>query len=120
MLLAPLAPATRTAVRNHVTWVFDSHIDIRCGDRALRNVLRDAGARRRWFRFGTWRWTYTNDDELASMFAKLRDAGFGFAGAQAGLPPAAIFTSLRERGLLSGEFVELLWSGPGRPLVAQR
>lgn len=50
--------------------------------------------------------------EKAEVFGKLRDLGFAFS-AGPGWPPSALFEQFREDGLLSGEFVEIYWTGPG-------
>ena len=57
---------------------------------------------------------YSTEKELAIIFSKLRDIGFTFSGGEAGWPPAAIFEELRDRGLLQGKFVEIMWMGKGK------
>ena len=64
--------------------------------------------------------SYTSEPELANILSALRDQGVAFVSAEAGWPPAAVFEQLRTRGLLSGTYEELLFSGPGKWSIRQK
>ena len=53
-------------------------------------------------------------EALGRMFGALRDLGILFLGIDKGWSPGDVFEDLRERGLVNGEFEEIVWSGPGR------
>jgi hypothetical protein len=53
-----------------------------------------------------------NSAELPTVLARLRDLGVAFMGAPQGWPPAEMFADLRDKGLISGTFDELVFSGP--------
>jgi hypothetical protein len=59
------------------------------------------------------RWEFPTEDEVgvSVIFAKLRDLNIPFFGSAGGWPPAAIFELYREKGILSGKFVEALNMG---------
>ena len=61
-------------------------------------------------------WDHPNagDGELPATLSALRDLGVAFAGGEHGWPPAEIFADYRDRGLVSGEFWEVVFSGPGQ------
>jgi hypothetical protein len=54
-----------------------------------------------------------DDREKALVFAALRDAGVCFARGRE-WSPAEVFEWLRVRGMLSGQFRSISWSGPGK------
>ncbi len=61
---------------------------------------------------GTYRIMVSNDELVAKIFIELRDMGFAFS-AGPGWSPSQLFERFRETGLLSGEFLEVYWTGPG-------
>ena len=63
---------------------------------------------------GVRRFPYNTDEELARILGALRDEGVAFVNAEAGWPPAGVFEWLRTRGLVSGPYLELIFSGPGK------
>ena len=63
---------------------------------------------------------FATDAELARLLGSLRDHGVAFGSELAGWPPAAVFEDLRTRGLVSGPYLELLFSGPGRWTTRQK
>jgi len=67
-------------------------------------------------------WVVKADDEqaLGEMMGQLRDMGVLFAGGPAGWPPAEVFDYLREKGVIEGEFQEVLWRGPGNWFIRAR
>lgn len=54
------------------------------------------------------------ETEIAALFDILRTHGVPFGGAAHGWPPAAIFELYREKGLLTGNYREILFYGPDR------
>lgn len=104
---------------DYVSSVQAKEVVVVCRTHNLRRLLRQTGGRREFLRPSRWRVQYANENELASALTSLRDAGFAFSGAPAGWPPAAVFEHLRERGLVSGRFTEVVWRGPGKPEFRQ-
>jgi hypothetical protein len=62
--------------------------------------------------------TIRSDADKASVLRELRDAGFCFARGRE-WSPAEVFEWFRERGLLSGQFRSLSYSGPGQSHVRE-
>lgn len=54
-----------------------------------------------------------DEQSLSRLLSQLRDLQVVFSGGS-GWPPAEVFADLRERGLVSGEFREIIWRGPGQ------
>jgi hypothetical protein len=61
--------------------------------------------------------TISSRDELPVLLERLRDAGVAFVGGSSGWPPAAVFEDLRDRGLVSGLYEEIVFRAPG---ISQR
>jgi hypothetical protein len=106
-------------VLDYVASVQAKEVVVVCRTRELRHVLKQSRARRELLRPSRWRVRYADDAELATALALLRDAGFAFAGAPGGWPPAAVFEHLRERGPVRGRFTEVVWAGPRKPEYRQ-
>lgn len=104
---------------DYVASVQDEDVVVVCRTPALKRTLKRARARREFLRPARWRLRFGADIELASVLSLLRDAGFAFAGATTGWPPAAVFEDLRRRGLIRGDFTEVVWAGPGKPEYRQ-
>lgn len=64
-----------------------------------------------------WRLHVPDDAHKAAAFAALRSLGVAFADGREWCP-AEVFAYLRDRGLLSGPFLRIAWSGPGRHRLA--
>ena len=67
-----------------------------------------------------WLIKFTDDHELAKKLHDLNELGFLFIGEPAGWPPAEIFDQTRKKGLLSDNFKEVRWRGPGDWFVIER
>jgi hypothetical protein len=59
-------------------------------------------------------------DAQVRLLQLLRDNGVAFAGGAHGWPPAEVFADLRDRGLVHGEFEELVFNRPGSSTVRTR
>lgn len=105
--------------RCFVSLVQDRDVKVRCRDRKLRRTLRDLGGRRTLFT-NSWWISYSTEKELCIVLGKLRDVGIPFVGGPAGWPPAEVFCLLRDKGLLNGKFQEIVWRGPGQPVITTR
>ncbi len=55
---------------------------------------------------------YNGHDELAIVFSKLLDLGIAFSAGK-DWAPSEIFEYLRGKGLISGKYKKISWSGPG-------
>jgi hypothetical protein len=73
------------------------------------------GAKWHFFR-RVWTLSYSSDEELGQLLSVLRDKGYALANAPGGWPPGAVFEDLRERGLVSGDYEEITWLGPNKPV----
>ena len=67
-----------------------------------------------------WVIRVSNEQKIGKIMGQLRDMGVLFAGGPAGWPPAEVFDELREKGLVKGEFKEIVWLGPDRWFVRVR
>jgi hypothetical protein len=90
------------------------HIDD-VGDRG-KALLREIGARRRQLDRSRWVVQAATDDTVAVVLGRLRDAGVPMAGGR-GWPPASVFGHLREAGLLTGAYDEIVWLGGGETRI---
>ena len=61
-----------------------------------------------------WILDFKDEKQEADLLSKLNEAKFLFVGQPAGWPPAEIFDDLREKGLVTGMFMEVTWIGPGK------
>jgi len=57
---------------------------------------------------------------IPGILSELRDAGLAFAGAPSGWPPSEVFADLRDRGLVSGPFNELVFLSADQVELRQR
>lgn len=80
------------------------------------------GAKSKIFDAEIWRLNYENKDnsDLSKKLEELRDLDFCFAGAAGGWPPAAVFEYFREKGLVHGKIIEIMWSAPGKEIKRER
>ncbi|WP_369978595.1 hypothetical protein [Xanthomonas bundabergensis] len=62
---------------------------------------------------GVYSMAVRDDAEKAKAFHALRDLGLAFAAGREWCP-ADVFAYLRDKGLLSGPFLRIAWTGPGR------
>lgn len=90
-----------------------------CTDKGHRAKLKGLGAEHR-FLGSKWHLAYGPRSQLPGILSILRDEGFAFAGAPSGWPPAEVFADLRNKGLTSGTFNEIIWSGPDQPSIRER
>ena len=101
---------------DHVAIVSGKLVSVRCADSgATRAALPSVTGCRTGS--GFLEISFESDQELASIFASLRDAGVAFVHVPHGWPPAAEFERLREKGLLSGSYTSITWTDPDRYLV---
>ena len=67
-----------------------------------------------------WKIIFLSKTELAEKLTKLNELGFLFAGSPHGWPPAEIVADLREKKMLTGNFKEVRWRGPGDWFIIER
>lgn len=98
---------------DYVVSVQDGLIKVVCSSRACRDTVRGLGGRRSWLG-QHWKIPCTAENvEIARIFGELRKGGVAFAGGTSGWPPSEIFRDLRDKGVLTGPFFEVVWTGPG-------
>lgn len=68
----------------------------------------------------SWKIPFSNRLELAEKFKGLNQLGFLFAGGPHGWPPAEVFADLRDKKLITGNFKEVRWRGPGNWFIIDR
>jgi hypothetical protein len=87
----------------------DAEIEKKFSDFAVRRDDRDSFAI-----------PYGSTTDLVQILTRLRDAGVAFMGSTHGWPPAEIFADLRDKGLISGTFDEVVFTRPGAPQKRSR
>lgn len=107
---------------NYIAAVLSDEIVIYCATSDKKKLLKTLGAKSKIFNHQTWYLKYKKNDEndLGCMLTKLRDFGFCFAGSAGGWPPAAIFEHLREKRLVTGKIIEILWRAPNKAITIER
>ena len=95
-------------------------IIVNVGLKLLPSLLRLGAQKREESGQPAWILNAPNEKVLTDMLNACRDLEIAFAGGAAGWPPAEIFDNLRERGLISGKFKELLWVGQGNWKIRRR
>ena len=100
------------ASHNYVSQIGGNHLVLHCEDSELDQKVRELGASH--LISGDWNFGFGDKSGLASLLVALRDLGFGFVGGPAGWPPAAVFEELRDNGLLTGQYEEVVWLGAGK------
>jgi hypothetical protein len=104
------AEACRT--KAFVAAIRGSAIDIAGAGQMLNAALSALGAARKSKSPDAWTLQLGGDGELPATLSALRDLGVAFEGGEHGWPPAEILADYRDRGLVSGEFWEVVFSGP--------
>lgn len=98
----------------YVRSVLTKEITILCDDQEQLNFLRSIGGKRRFFISSEWVIQYSSDDDLTNLFNKLRNKGFLFSYDQHGWGPSDLFRHYRDKGVLTGKFKEIFWTGRGK------
>lgn len=88
--------------------------------REQRRRLKALGGRSSLFRPSRLTFAFSGERELAEVLTRLRDVGLPMMGGVHGWPPGERFRQLRDQGLVTGDFDEVVWLGPGRPQITKR
>lgn len=107
-------------LRGYVAAVIGDEVVVRDAVRELAPELHALGFRRGLIDRSEFRASLASEADLPRLFSQLRDLSVAFAGASGGWPPAAVFEDLRTRGLVTGEFREVFWTGSEVPQVIMR
>jgi hypothetical protein len=104
-----------------VTSIDDTVVELTEGSPYIdRRVLRRLGGRRSFLCPWVWHFATSDDESLARCLGTLRDLGVVFEGINpAGWSAADVAEWLRERGLVSGPFQEIVYVSRG-PLIRPR
>lgn len=108
---------TRNREPAHVAFVGDGRVVVTAAPPAIEPLLRSLGGKPT---ADGWSVSYEGDEQLARRLVFLRNLGLPFSGAPHGWPPAEVFADLRERGLVSGSFLEITWARPGQHTSRER
>jgi hypothetical protein len=100
---------------NYVSLILDRQIRVDNVTPHLANHLRALGGHTMTVGGETvWILESADDQVLGELVGRLRDLGVLFVGVDfGGWPPADVFRDLRDKGLVQGEFQEVLWHRPG-------
>ena len=98
----------------------NGYAQVICRDRSLNSQLKALGGNRGFLKRNRWQFRYSDESNLASIVSALRDLGFAFMGGPAGWPPAAVFEDLREKNLLRGSYLKIVWVGPNKTVNSER
>ena len=96
----------------YVASIQDSKIRVLECDKDLEDALSDLRTLRT--RNGELVIRFSKRGDLPDILTRLRDRGVAFAGAPHGWPPAEVFAELRDKGLASGVFDEVVFLGEGK------
>ena len=100
-----------TEVEEYVSSAQDGLVQVVGAQQNHHQQLKGLGGRQALINRHKWTIPFSSDHELAQTFSSLRDMGFAFGGSPSGWPPSAIFEDLRDKGLLEGKFIEVVWTG---------
>jgi hypothetical protein len=106
------APGQRPPTYVSLILVGDNEVTVEAGPDVDPRELRALGGRRGMFNRGTWTFPAREEQAFATLLEGLRDLGVAFAWEPGGWPPAAIFTHLRDRGLVHGRIKAVTWRAP--------
>lgn len=96
---------------SYVEWIQDHRITIYCNDKDKSKKIKILKGKRKFFSFKYWIINYRDEYELAKILASLRNENFFFGFDEHGWSPSGIFQYLREKGMLTGKFIEIFWRG---------
>ena len=92
---------------------FDGGLRVTFDGRVNRRALAHVGGKKQLFR-PTWKFDAPDDAAAARILAALRDLGFPLLGPSMGAwSPSEVFEDYRERGLLTGRYQMLVYTGHG-------
>lgn len=105
----------KKAPKNYVTLIQDETIRVENVSSEFESLLLSLGGQKEKLEDkSVWILRATDDSAIGKVLGKLRDCGAVFESSPGGWPPAAVFSNLRDQGLIQGEFQEVIWTGPGR------
>jgi hypothetical protein len=93
---------------------------LKLGKHTAKLDLRSMGAVRCVFFFPRdWKIPFNNQEEMIGAINKIRAHGIPFLGAGPGWHPSSILADLRERGLISGSWKEVVWEDRFHPIIRE-
>ena len=93
----------------YVKWIQKNKITLFCADKVKNNFLKKIGAKRKFFSRKIWVINCNDENHLAFILQQLNDNGFMFAGGIEGWNPVDIFILMREKNLVTGKTIEIVW-----------
>lgn len=94
---------------NYIKWIQKNKITLFCGDTKRYHSLEIIGAKRKIFNRKIWIINCKDEDDLADKLQKLNSNGFMFAGGLHGWNPADIYILMRNKKLVTGTIIEIVW-----------
>lgn len=110
----------RTITHNFVEWIGGEKVRVSLVDGSGADTVSKLGGKFPLFSRAKAELPYRTEAKLHQILQKLRDDGFAFVGGPAGWPPAEVFEDLREKGKVSGDFLEIVWFDPETTSVKRR
>jgi hypothetical protein len=103
---------------SHVTAIQGGVVRVENADAEIESKLSDFALRRD--HADGFVIPYGSTTDLVQILTRLRDVGVAFMGSTHGWPPAEVFADLRDKGLISGLFDEVVFTRPGAPRKRSR
>ena len=97
---------------DYVEAILGAVVLVECSAQTHHPALRAMGASASSERPSQWKIPYASPNALAATLGVLRDIGLPFLAQPGGWPPAAVFSLLKEQGLLSGSVQTISWQSP--------
>lgn len=110
----------KNALVPYVETILDNEIRVVCRDAVASSKVRSLGGRRVILMPGVWALKYSSEDDLAHDLSALRDAGVAMGSAPAGWPPAAVFEDLRQKGKITGKYMEIVWAKKSQEVLSEK
>lgn len=107
-----------TVIPDYVAKASGNEIQVKTSNQLLINRLLDLGFRPSAQVADLYLVAVSTDEEKAKMFSRLRDEGVCFSRGKE-WNPAEVFEWLKDKGLLTGAFLEIAWKGPGEWVIRE-
>ena len=104
---------------DYVTAIDGSMIQLTIESQSLHNALKDLGAKKKLFS-KNWTLECHGPEERLKIINKLMSLELAFEGGSHGWPPSEILCELRDKGEISGNWIEITWRGPDDPVFRER
>lgn len=101
-------------MKEYVEWVNEKYIILYIERKKHLKLFETVKWKPCLFKRDYWKTEYSSEIELAKIFNILRNEKVLLAWTPGGWSPGAIFEELRDKGLISGKYDRIFWSGKGK------